>query len=768
MTLDPRFQAIPLTTSDHLLLGEDGSVRSTRFDDFYFHPGQGKEESQHVFLDGNQLAQRWRKLFGSGESQSFVIAETGFGTGLNFLATVDLWMSSIKNCNHANDQIEAEHYLHYYSFEKFPLSQVALQQTIEHYNPFPELSEKLTAIYPDPVAGQFFIDLRTHGLPVKLYLFFCDASEGIAQLEILNHSHLKSNERSLRIDAWFLDGFAPSENESMWSEPVFNAIASLSQAETTLATFTVAGSVKRGLSTVGFTLEKTPGFGKKREMLTGVFRGNPLNLNSSTNDKTVHKGNKHSAAFWRYANPSSSSEHVKTAAVIGAGIAGCHIASSLAKKGIAVDLYESDQKLAPKASGNQIAALHPRTAKQRGFHSDFLELAFHYAYQHYPDLMPDNLSNGLLQIDSDLLASTLAEPSKDKHSKLSSRQTLAASNLFINNSINDEDGIYYPDAGALYPDETVSELCKHSKINRLANHTVAKIHATAITDHNSFSPPAVDYLDSNQSTHVHQKNYDAIVIAAGVETNTLFANSFDDPHLLPTKSIGGQTTTLSIPIQNDTQTKGFDLRLLNPELANKVLCGQGYLLIAHDEEAAVLKLHVGASYRLDDDSYEPRIHDLYENLDKAADLMALHPNAYPFFIDLVADIRNDISNANFNEECTLETRIGKIRLENHVAVRCTSPDYLPMVGPIADAAEFNLNYQLWGKDANKQINTPCSLKSGLYVCTALGSHGFGTAPILAEAIVADILGTPNPLSEPLRQALSPQRFLLRQLIRGDK
>lgn len=72
-----------------------------------------------------------------------------------------------------------------------------------------------------------------------------------------------------QVDAWFLDGFAPAKNPDMWTQDLFSAMARLARPGGTLATFTSAGFVRRGLQEAGFTMRKSKGFGRKREMLTG-------------------------------------------------------------------------------------------------------------------------------------------------------------------------------------------------------------------------------------------------------------------------------------------------------------------------------------------------------------------------------------------------------------------------------------------------------------------------------------------------------------------
>jgi tRNA 5-methylaminomethyl-2-thiouridine biosynthesis bifunctional protein len=211
-----------------------GAPRSKEFDDVYFSAENGLAETRHTFLAGNGLPERW---VGRPE---FVIGETGFGTGLNFLAVWKLFEETA-----APDQS-----LHFISFEKFPLRAAQIGEYLQVWrDEFGELLETLVEKYQE---GTTHINER-----VRLTLIFGDVNEEIRKLDT-------------RVDAWFLDGFKPSGNPEMWSETVFANMARLSASGTTLATFTAAGFVRRGLKAAGFAVEKVRGYGTKRDMTVGV------------------------------------------------------------------------------------------------------------------------------------------------------------------------------------------------------------------------------------------------------------------------------------------------------------------------------------------------------------------------------------------------------------------------------------------------------------------------------------------------------------------
>jgi len=215
--------------------------RSKEFDDVYFSAEDGLAESVHVFLDGNRLPDVW-----DGKAV-FVVGETGFGTGLNFLAVWDLFRKA--------GVTGGAQKLHFISVEKYPLSKDAIDNALGRWAALDDLRDLLVAAYPDAPRGVFDYDFED----VRLTVYFDDVVDGLSQCEAC-------------VDAWFLDGFRPSSNPEMWSDDVFAQIARLSKVGTSFATFTSAGFVRRGLGAVGFDVRKVSGFGRKREMSVGVMR----------------------------------------------------------------------------------------------------------------------------------------------------------------------------------------------------------------------------------------------------------------------------------------------------------------------------------------------------------------------------------------------------------------------------------------------------------------------------------------------------------------
>jgi len=226
--------------------------RSEIYDDVYFSKaseyGDGLAETRHVFLDSNDLPAAW------DGRDDFVIAETGFGTGLNFFAVWDLFEKTA-----APDAT-----LHFISFEKHPLKGDIIRGALAPWaGEFGDKVETFLAQYPMLIPGFHRIDVTPQ---ISVTLIFDDVNNAMRKVPA---------GKGGMADCWFLDGFRPATNPDMWSEIVFQEMARLSKKDARFATFTAAGDVKRGLQAAGFETRKISGFGRKREMLVGAYKGAP-------------------------------------------------------------------------------------------------------------------------------------------------------------------------------------------------------------------------------------------------------------------------------------------------------------------------------------------------------------------------------------------------------------------------------------------------------------------------------------------------------------
>ncbi|MBT8129712.1 MAG: tRNA (5-methylaminomethyl-2-thiouridine)(34)-methyltransferase MnmD, partial [Gammaproteobacteria bacterium] len=311
----------------------NGTPRSAAFDDVYFSEHDGIEETRHVFLQQNDLPQRWL------ESGRFVIAETGFGTGLNFLVTMQAWLQSAPT----------DACLYYISIENQPVSPEDIRKLAVHWPELESPVEELLRIYPPPLPGMHLLELAQGR--VRLHLIFDEVTSAIAQI-------------NTRVDAWYLDGFAPSRNPEMWNARVYELIGRNTPAGGSFATYTAAGDVRRGLSGAGFVVQKCEGSGAKRDMLKGFKSG---------------QGGDSAEQPW-YSLPVVSHEH-NNAVIIGAGLAGLSCAWSLVRRGWRVTVIDRQPAVANGASGNPAGLLMPRLTREPGLDACFYANACLYAIQ---------------------------------------------------------------------------------------------------------------------------------------------------------------------------------------------------------------------------------------------------------------------------------------------------------------------------------------------------------------------------------------------------
>ena len=349
---------------------DNGQPYSLAFGDVYYSKVDGLAESQHVFLEGNALAERWQSLAAAAR---FSIFESGFGTGLNFLLAWQLWRQL------GPPQGE----LHFTSVEAFPLSHAQLSRALQNWPVLQSLSARLLHEYP-PSAWRGLFRLcfeETHQRRVYLNLFIGDINDAVLELgqalpypESLNAAF---GEKPALIDAWFLDGFAPKRNPAMWSPELFRFMANNSRPGTRFATFTAAGAVRRALQAEGFICDKVPGFGRKREMLRGHFDGHKTA--AMPGSATPEARN---SARWSLKRVRPFAHERPSIAVVGAGLSGCLSARALAERGYQVTVYERGT-LACGASGNLQGAVYTRLSLSRDALSEFNRCAQIFADAYY-------------------------------------------------------------------------------------------------------------------------------------------------------------------------------------------------------------------------------------------------------------------------------------------------------------------------------------------------------------------------------------------------
>lgn len=365
---------------------ESGIPFSLAFNDVYFSKDEasnsnGINESRAVFIEQNQLHERFSTLYKHSPERAFTIAETGFGTGLNFLLAAELF-------NHVHPK-NTDQRLHFISVEKHPIPKTDLKSIVSQWPSLAFWADKLIQHYPPLVQGIHRLQISDH---ISLTLIFDDACKGFESLLALPDFAHTYKDRW--VDAWFLDGFAPAKNPSMWTDDLFSIMAKLSHQETTLATFTAAGFVNRGLKHQGFRTKKVKGYGRKREMITGRYQGLPVAVNT----KRIKASTAKKSAFWQVCHkPQTMSDEVT---VVGAGIAGLCTAHKLSERGFKVSVIDSAKTFMPRA--NQQAVLFPNFSDKKGPLADFHFSAFHTALAYYRTHHPTALNTpGLIQLFDD-------------------------------------------------------------------------------------------------------------------------------------------------------------------------------------------------------------------------------------------------------------------------------------------------------------------------------------------------------------------------------
>lgn len=643
---------------------QDGQPVSRRFGDVYFSRDSGLEETRHVFLAGNGLRERWAALAPHGR---FTIGETGFGTGLNFAAAWALW----------DEVAPRSARLRFVSVERHPLPPADVSRTLGLWPELARYREALLAQWTEVAPGwQRFV---FGGGRVLLTLLAGDVRTVLPRLDG-------------RVDAWFLDGFAPGKNPEMWRAEVLAEVARLSASGATCATYTVAGEVRRGLEAAGFAVEKTPGFGRKREMLRGALRARP--------GSTWHPP-------W-FARPAPYLAERK-ALVIGAGLAGTSTAASLAARGWGVTLLDRHDSLAAEASGNPQGALYARLSPHATALTELAAAGLEYTARSLPVF---GLERGVEFDPCGVVQLEYDESERVRQSRLAAQgwptgflarldraDASARAGIAVPSG-----GLLFPRAGWVRPPALCRVLAAHASIEVTLGRAALNLRRTS------------DGWEVHDRAGAIAKAPVVVIAASGGSA------AFDQTAHLPLRLIRGQLTLVP-------ETPGS-------RMLQSVLCGEGYIAPAVDGAHSL-----GATHKFRDPSTGVTAAEHRENLAKLA---ALAPALYAA---LGAD------------------GLDPARLAGRAALRCSSPDYLPIIGPLVDATRFATVYAKLPHDATLELDTPSPWLDGLYVNTAHGSRGLVTAPLSGELLAAYLDDEPAPLPGPVAEAVHPSRFLLRNLIR---
>jgi tRNA 5-methylaminomethyl-2-thiouridine biosynthesis bifunctional protein len=425
-SLNPQNSGVPAALIPaRLRFTQQGVPYSDLFDDVYHSVGGAVAQARHVFLNGNRVLERW------AGRERFVILETGFGAGLNFLTTWQAWRRDAARCRR----------LHFVSIEKHPFALADVKLVFENHPGLKAEAIELEARWPSLVPGAQRLEFD-HG-NVVLTLFFADISVA----------------RDLRLaaDAFYLDGFAPAKNPDMWTPALMRSLSRLAAPGATAATWSVASSVRHALEETGFVVEKRPGFGDKKEML-----------------------------FARYAKPG----HVvpvpgeRNASVIGAGLAGAAVCERLCARGWNVTLFERQPAPAMEASGNHAGTFHPLVTPDDSVIARITRAGFLAALSGWPKLAARWDPCGVLQ---------LARDAKEEDSQRRSLAALGLPADYVQLVTREEasvhagvpvaaPGLWFPRAGWAQPSSLVEAqlLACGARLERRFNSEVKTLPASGV------------------------------------------------------------------------------------------------------------------------------------------------------------------------------------------------------------------------------------------------------------------------------------------------
>lgn len=698
---------------------------ATEFDDFYYSTDDGLEESDYIFLQHNQIAQRFVTFVQANAAHSqyplesevaffldkpvFRIAETGFGTGLNFLLVLRQWCLAlgieeeslgdfdrpVKIQNKYQDLAEDGKYpvlqLHYIAFEKQPMQPEDLQRSLNVYPQLKSYCNVLLANYPDLLPGWHEVYLFSGR--VRLSLWFGDANQGLAECDPY-----------AKVDAWLLDGFAPVKNPEMWNAKLYQAIARLSDLRTTFATFTAAGDVRRGLQAVGFDVQKATGYGKKREMCFGKLQ----QLRPSA-----------SKTPWFELNSDEIVKNTQSAIVVGAGLAGATTAFALAQAGYQVRVLEQHSQVANEASGNLAGTLHPLVTVDWNLRSAFYQLGYEASQRWLAPWLAANKIAGNLSGIVQLAATETAQkrlqealcrvPLSRNYAKwLASDE--AAECLGSDCHLN---GLFFPNGGWIYPRSVIEYCLAHPNIEVVTDCVV------------------VDFQRSEQAWQVETlQNHSEVQLSADhlVFATGSLANALHQKLGLPIRPVKGQVSHLA------------------PSLVRKPLnfpvTHSGYSSPTADGAWVC-----GATFEAPDLSTELSLTGHQHNI-------AATESALPEMLS--KEVKSQL-NALKSDEW----------LQGRIAFRPTTPDHLPVIGAVPDWEWVQTNYCQQSHTHAVYRYPRMQYQPNLYVNNGHGPRGLMSVFLAAEVILAQISGRSVPMPQSLRAACHPARFVVRQWRAGN-
>ncbi len=627
------------------------------------------------FADKNNLEKRWRDLKSNGSS--FTIAETEFNFGNNFLPCIDLWHETTTKDSH----------LHYISGLS-TLPSIEYLETLRKQNYSKTVSsDDLINLFPPNIDGVhtlFFLEGR-----VKLSLLLGNTVELFG--ELIKSTQTDTDDKSIpTIDACFVRESEKSSKE-LWT-----LLALLSSKETTFAALTKLVSTRKNAENAGFRIKSETTNQIGWFSLSGQYSlPKPLTI---LRDRQL---------LWHINGNQKNTSRRSEVIVLGAGIAGCTVAASLARRGYKVKIVDRHASPCREGSGNHRSVVYPRISLQPDPHPRINLRAIIHASRYYQPFWNSNIGSrcGVLVLP------------RDKKSEEEYRSI--CSNLFHGNNLlhllegRDMEnvcgirlaakcGMLFPNLGLISPSDVCQQLINSNNIELIQG----QVDRLAFNEKEA----VWSLIDETDRTVTTAK---ILVLAASYG-----CLNFEQTNFLPVKKLHGQISHL--PATNES------------DRLKTIICGHGYVTPAHENWHSC-----GATYNNDIHSLSLRTQDTESNIEK---IMGTDPALRELFTGISAEDANGW--AHF---------------------RCTTPDYLPILGPVPIPSRITENFKTLQTNARASVRKTGIYRQNLYIHCGLGSKGMSYAPLTAELLASEIANEIPSFEEKLRLAMHPARFLIRDL-----
>ncbi len=679
---------IEMLESASVSIQENGTVYSNKYNDIYSHENP-LQEAEYVFINHNNLIDRWENISSQNRRTNFTIGELGFGYGINFFATAARWVNHI-NVSESRAKLE---WLDYIAVEKHPIKIEELIIYIKGVfkdSLYSGFIEDFALQYPPKLNGVHRLIFPKYNL--TLTLLFSDVEE-LSSL-------------SMKVNAWYFDGFAPNKNPEMWSESIIRKVSLISYTGATFATFSSSKQLQDNLSNSGFEVHKAKGFGNKREMLYGnvfSYQNQILQNSISELEKNISKPK---LPHKKYLILKRIHPNAQNIAVIGGGLAGAITANSLAIRHKNVTIFEKNDGLVQEASGNPLCSLYISISGELN-EQDRFYLQSHLFAQHYYSKFKSWQPTKLLQI-ANHSKSRANRYKKWSDTKLIPNQIYKyvhskTMHKLSKGLLNKDGSIWHSgiaNTSSLVDEIKDQKIFKDNVFLHLSNSVLSVERQGSLWRIKS---------QNNITSEVKTYLFDAVVLCNAMGVMSLI-EPYIDPYLITNvHPMRGQSTSFNYNIDSMDD--------------NIVLTTPDVTCIKNKDKIVLNATH----QRTDSLAHSEK--DNYQNL-----------------ANLLSNIPESIS-WDINE------------LYSFVGIRCMPIDRAPFVGLVPKTKIKQL--QLQKRKQSRSKIPQISYLQNLYVNFAHASKGFASIPLSSEYIASLISAQSSPLHWNTMQAISLDRLLIR-------